>query len=75
MSIPNPINDPNAFLEYIKTLGLDLAVTTFAHYQNRPNPSPGRRYDEKSTQEWCERMDSLLVSCIWCLNTSDTYFL
>jgi len=64
MSIHNPIDDLNAFLEYIKTLGLDLAVTTFTHYQNRPNQSPGCWYDERSTQEWCERMDSLLVSWI-----------
>jgi len=69
------INFPHSPRLPARCLSIDLAVTTFAHYQNRPKQSPGHRYDERSTQEWCECMDSLLVSWILCLNTSDTYCL
>ena len=64
MSIPSPTELPDAFLEHLKSLGLDIAVTSFVHYQNRLVLSPSGRYDEAPTQEWCERMDSLLVSSI-----------
>jgi hypothetical protein len=62
MSIPDPTEHPDNFLEYLKSLGLDLVATAFFHYRTQPIVSPGGRYDVKSTQEWCERMDSLLVS-------------
>jgi hypothetical protein len=73
MSIPSPTELPDAFLEHLKSLGLDPAVTTFIHYQKRPVLSPGGRYDEAPTQEWCERMDSLLVSAIQFPNIFYTY--
>jgi hypothetical protein len=62
MSIPSPTELPDAFLEHLKSLGLDLAITTFIHYQKQPVLAPGGWYDEAPTQEWCEHMDSLLVS-------------
>jgi hypothetical protein len=73
MSIPNPATHPDAFLEHLKSLDLDLAVNTFTHYQNRPVQSPDGRYDEQSTQEWCDRMDGLLVSSIQFLDLSYTH--
>jgi len=63
MSIPSPLLSPDNFLAHAKSLGLDAIVTPFIHYQNRPLPSLlGGRYDEGAAQEWCERMDTLLVS-------------
>jgi hypothetical protein len=66
MSIPSPLLSPEDFLARVKSLGLEAIVTPFIHYQNRPLPSlPGGRYDEGAAQEWCERMDMLLVSPLW----------
>jgi hypothetical protein len=63
MATPSPLRSPNDFLEHVKLLGLEAIVTPFIHYQHRPLPSlPGGRYDEGIAQEWCERMDTLLVS-------------
>ncbi|KIM81345.1 hypothetical protein PILCRDRAFT_8711 [Piloderma croceum F 1598] len=73
MSIPNPVNHLNTFLEHIKSLGLNLAVTTFTHYQNQPFHSPGHRYDERSTQEWCECMDSLLSKLTHIMGSDPTH--
>ena len=61
MSFPDPIEAPNAFGEHLKSLGLHFAQAVFGHYQNRPIGSDGR-FNELATMEWCERMDSLLVS-------------
>jgi hypothetical protein len=62
MSIPSPVLSPEDFLAHVKSLGLDAIVTPFVHYQNRPVPSfPGGRYAEGAAQEWCDRMDTLLV--------------
>ena len=62
MSYPDPCEAPDAFGDYLKSLGLHLAETVFGHYQNRPIEANGR-FDEGAAQGWCERMDSLLV-CI-----------
>src|SRR5258707_9850741 len=65
MSTPSPLLSPDEFLAHVKSLGLDAIVTPILHYKNRPLPSlPGGRYDENATQEWCERMDTLLVRVI-----------
>src|SRR5258705_4108315 len=62
MSIPSPVLSPEDFLAHVTSLGLDVIITPFVHYQNRPLPSiPGGRYDEGAAQEWCERMDTFLV--------------
>jgi hypothetical protein len=61
MPHPCPVNSPIEFLDYVKSLGLELAATAFVHYQTRPVRSGGR-YDDTQTQEWCERMDFFLVS-------------
>src|SRR5258705_5076566 len=73
MSIPSPTELPDTFLDHLKSLSLDLAITTFNHYQNRPVHSPSGRYDVEPTQEWCEHMDSLLVSKFQFLNICYTY--
>ncbi len=63
MSFPSPLLSPNEFLDHVRSLGLESIITLFQHYQQRPFPSsPGGRYDTSSTQEWCDRMDTLLVS-------------
>src|SRR5882757_8240084 len=65
MTMPSPLLSPNEFLEHVTSLGLDSIIAPFVHYQNRPALSlAGGRYDESATQEWCERMDTLLVSTI-----------
>jgi len=61
MSVPDPTEAPDAFGEHLKSLDLRFAQTVFGHYQNRPIQSNGR-FDEVTTLEWCERMDTLLVS-------------
>jgi len=63
MSIPDPSLSPDEFLAHVTSLDLNTIVTPLLHNRNRPLPSlPGGRYDEGAAQEWCERMDTLLVS-------------
>ena len=62
MSFPNLIQAPEDFLVHVNTLGLDSVSTAFVHYQKRPIQTLGGRYDEDSAEQWCERMDALLVS-------------
>ena len=63
MSFPSPLLSPNEFLDHVQSLGLDSITTLFWHYQQWPVPSsPGSRYDMSDMQEWCEPMDTLLVS-------------
>ena len=61
MSYPDPIEAPNSFGDYLKSLGLQFALTVFGHYQNRPIVT-NSQFEEVVTVEWCERMDTLLVS-------------
>jgi hypothetical protein len=61
MSLPNPQNE-SAFLDHLKTINFDFALSAFLHFQNRPLASPNGRYDEGPTVDWCDRMDFLLVS-------------
>lgn len=64
MAYPNPREAPKEFLEHLKSSNLGIAVTAFLHYQIRPTVAPNGRFDEGTAQEWCERMDTLLVSSI-----------
>jgi hypothetical protein len=65
MSFPSPLLSPNEFLDHVRSLGLEAIITPFLHYQDQPLPSSaGGRYDIRATQEWCDRMDTLLVSPI-----------
>jgi len=76
MSIPSPVLSPEEFLAHVKSLGLEAIITPFVHYQKRPLPLlPGGRYDEGTSQEWCERMDTLLVSFLLSQYPSVTYIL
>lgn len=61
MSRLSGVDNPTEFLDHIKSLGLDCAVTVFNHYQNRPVRASGNRYNEALPLGWCERMDTLLV--------------
>ena len=62
MPYPNPKKTPATFLDHLRSLNLDSAVTPFLHNQTRPSQTPNGQLDEVKAQEWCERMDSLLVS-------------
>jgi hypothetical protein len=62
MAFPNPGEAPQAFLDHLKPLNLHSVVTAFEHYETRPIQAPGTRYDDNATQQWCDRMDTLLVS-------------
>jgi len=61
MAYPNPIEAPMDFLAHLKSLDLQFAVNAFAHYQNQPIETNGR-LNEGTALEWCERMDTSLVS-------------
>jgi len=65
MSMPNPQQAPQEFKAYLKTLKLEIAIPAFLHNQNRPVPGPNGRLHEGRTQDWCERMDTVLVSSIY----------
>jgi hypothetical protein len=62
MAFPSPTQAPNDFRDYLKSLNLNLALNTFSHYQNRPIETLNGRLIEDTAQQWCERMDSLLVT-------------
>lgn len=62
MSRLSAVDNPTEFLDHIKSLGLDCAVTVFNHYQNRPVRASGNCYNEALPLGWCERTDTLLVS-------------
>jgi hypothetical protein len=64
MSIPNPQEAPQEFEAYLKSLKLEIAIPAFLHNQNCPVPGPNGRLDEGSAQNWCERMDTILVNLI-----------
>ena len=62
ISISNLLLSPNEFLDHVRSLGLESIVMPFLHYQARPLPSSaGGRYDDNVAQQWCDRMDTLLV--------------
>ena len=62
MSFPNPVDLPTEYLNHLTSLGLNCTVSTFNHFQTRIVQAPGVRLNESHSVEWCERMDSLLVS-------------
>jgi hypothetical protein len=62
MSFPNPYEAPEDFFEFLHTLNIEIALTTFVHSRNQPVPEPNGRLKEDVAQIWCERMDLLLVS-------------
>ena len=62
MSFPNLIQAPEDFLVHVNELGLNSVSTAFVHYQKWPIQSAGGWYNEDSAEQWCERMDMLLVS-------------
>jgi hypothetical protein len=62
MAHPNPREAPEEFSNFLKTLNLDIALTAFVHNQNRPTAGPDGRLSEGTAQDWCERMDAILVS-------------
>jgi len=64
MSYPNPQEAPNEFLDHLKSLNLIIAVNAFLHNQNRPIRETNGRLNEGTAQEWCERIDTHLVSTI-----------
>jgi hypothetical protein len=62
MAYPDPIELPDKFLSHLQSLELEVATLIFQHFQTRPLQAADGRLDTPSTQEWCERMDNLLVS-------------
>jgi hypothetical protein len=53
VSLPDPTEAPDAFGDYLKSVGLHFAQTVFDHYQSRPSESNGQ-FQEVATLEWCE---------------------
>jgi hypothetical protein len=60
MAVPNLMESPNEFVDYLKGLDLGCAVAAFTHYQTRPDETSAR-LDDGAASQWCERMDALLV--------------
>ncbi|KIM74956.1 hypothetical protein PILCRDRAFT_14020 [Piloderma croceum F 1598] len=58
MSYPDPQDSPRDFLDHLRSLNLNAAITAFLHKQTRP-PLYGR-LDVDKAHEWCDRMDALL---------------
>ena len=63
MAFPNLTNDPAAFRDHLKASNLDFAIIAFNHYLAQPADS-SNHLDEVTAYDWCERMDTLLVSFI-----------
>jgi hypothetical protein len=59
---PDPVDQPDQFLDHLKANHLNVAVSAFVHAQTRPTDDQGRiRLD---VQQWSEHLDSLLVRCL-----------
>ena len=63
MAFPNLTDDPTAFRDHLKASNLDFAIIAFNHYLARPADS-SNHLNEVTAYDWCERMDTLLVSFI-----------
>ena len=63
MAFPNLTDDPAAFCDHLKASNLDFTIIAFNHYLARPADS-SNHLDEVTAYDWCERMDTLLVSFI-----------
>ena len=64
MSFPNPIQQSDAFIAYLRAENLDFCVRLFERYQTRPDNLSDGRLDEANLSKWCEEMYGLLV-CIF----------
>ena len=67
MAFLNLTDDPTAFRDHLKASNLDFAIIAFNHYLARPVDS-SNHLDEVTTYDWCEWMDTLLVSFIILIN-------
>ena len=63
MAFPNLTDDPTTFRDHLKASNLDFATIAFNHYLARPADS-SNHLDEVTAYDWCEQMDTLLVSFI-----------
>ncbi|KAI0245162.1 hypothetical protein BJV78DRAFT_1288844 [Lactifluus subvellereus] len=60
MSFPNPIQQSDAFIAYLRVENLDFCVHLFERYQTRPDNLSDGRLDEANLSKWCEEMYGLL---------------
>ncbi|KAI0245314.1 hypothetical protein BJV78DRAFT_1288241 [Lactifluus subvellereus] len=60
MSFPSPSEAPDAFLDHLKALNLDLGLEIFTHYQTWPSEASDGHLDEPRAKSWCGGMDMLL---------------
>ena len=67
MAFPYPTDDPAAFRDHLKASNLDFTIIAFNHYLAQPVDS-SNHLDEVTANDWCERMDTLLVSFIILIN-------
>ena len=67
MAFPNLTDDPTAFRDHLKASNLDFAIIAFNHYLAQPADS-SNHLDEVTAYDWCEWMDTLLVSFIIFIN-------
>ncbi|KAI0245728.1 hypothetical protein BJV78DRAFT_1287259 [Lactifluus subvellereus] len=61
----NPSEAPDAFLNHLKVLNLNLGLEIFTHYQTRPSEASDGCLDEARAKSWCGEMDMLLGKLHW----------
>ncbi len=66
MSFPNPVQEPDAFMDYLKAENLFFCLSAFQHYRTKPGEVSDDRLDEADVMTWCREMDSLLVCVNYC---------
>lgn len=63
MSFPDPIQQSDAFIAYLRAENIDFCMRLFEQYQARPPDLSDGRLDEANLVKWCEDICTLLV-CI-----------
>ncbi|KAI0245161.1 hypothetical protein BJV78DRAFT_1159009 [Lactifluus subvellereus] len=60
MSFPDPIQQSDAFIAYLRAENIDFCVRLFERYQARPPDLSNGRLDEANLVKWCEDICTLL---------------
>ncbi|KAI0251377.1 hypothetical protein BJV78DRAFT_1154379 [Lactifluus subvellereus] len=60
MSFPDPIQQSDAFIAYLRAENIDFCVRLFERYQARPPDLSDGRLDEANLVKWCEDICTLL---------------
>ena len=61
MPYPDPEKEPDVFIDCLKAARINLGLTAFQHYQNKPRKTSSGRLDVPTATKWYQDMDLLLV--------------